>query len=95
MMSATLLPNQEAEQEMMIENIKALDRSSESLTNIGGYSVVEYLGQGAFGVVYKVRHSWIVIVTHTVTYYQVKRPDSDYYYAMKEVFCGCVASMIT
>ena len=36
-------------------------------------------------------------MTHTVTYYQVKRPDSDYYYAMKEVFesVGGVASMVT
>ena len=39
---------------MMIENVKALNRSSEPLTSIGGYCVVEYLGQGAFGVVYKV-----------------------------------------
>ena len=54
MMLTALLSNQEAEQEMMIENIKALDRSIEPLTSIGGYSVVEYLGQGAFGVVYKV-----------------------------------------
>lgn len=38
----------------MIENIKGLDQSSEPLTNIGGYCVVEYLGKGAFGVVYKV-----------------------------------------
>lgn len=38
----------------MLEGIKALNRSSECVTSIGGYSVVEYLGQGAFGVVYKV-----------------------------------------
>ena len=53
-MSAILLSNQEAEKEVMIDNIKALDRSNEPLTSIGGYSVMEYLGQGAFGVVYKV-----------------------------------------
>ena len=38
----------------MMEDIRALDRSSEPLTSIGGYAVVEYLGHGAFGVVYKV-----------------------------------------
>lgn len=54
MIIATLLSNQKAEQETVIENIKALDRTGEPLTNIGGYCVVEYLGQGAFGVVYKV-----------------------------------------
>ena len=52
---SALLSNQQAEQEVMMENIKALDRSNEPLTSIGGYGVVEYLGQGAFGVVYKVR----------------------------------------
>lgn len=57
-----ILSNQEAEQEAMIENIKALDRSNETLNAIGGYNVVEYLGQGAFGVVYKVSS-----VTHLVT----------------------------
>ena len=49
-----VLSNQKVEQEAMMEGIKALDRSSQPLTNIGGYCVVEYLGHGAFGVVYKV-----------------------------------------
>ncbi|XP_065896487.1 serine/threonine-protein kinase Nek10-like isoform X2 [Dysidea avara] len=56
------------ELEEMAQNIQSVDRSSEPLASIGGYLVVEHLGQGAFGTVYKVR-----------------RTDSDYCYAMKEI----------
>jgi len=50
-----LLSNQKVELDTMIDNIKSLDRRSKaSLNSIGGYCIVEHLGQGAFGVVYKV-----------------------------------------
>jgi len=62
----TVIANQSTELEEMAQNIQSVDRSSEPLASIGGYLVVEHLGQGAFGTVYKVCVDVMKSYMHTI-----------------------------
>ena len=46
--------NQESERAVLQTNIEGTNQNRDTLSTIGGYSVLELLGSGAFGSVYKV-----------------------------------------
>ena len=53
-------------------NVELTNQNRDPISTIGGYSVIELLGSGAFGSVYKVH----------------KSQNKEQFYALKEIRCG-------
>ncbi len=54
-LSLTLCLYQESEVAVIQANIEATDQNKAPIFTVGGYAVLDLLGSGAFGSVYKVR----------------------------------------
>ena len=63
---------QESERDVLQTNVEKINQNKDPLSTIGGYAVVELLGSGAFGSVYKVH----------------KIQHNDQFLALKEIRCS-------
>ena len=82
----------------MLASIDAINQSKAPIFSVGGYAVLELLGSGAFGSVYKVFFTVHLVLPNILSpptryplslyvpcFFQVRKQNSDVFLAMKEI----------